>query len=223
MGDRTGARRVLTRVVLWWSAFTAFTGMTSNYYVLLLTRFCFGAGEAGAFPNIGICLSHWFPTIERGRATGTVLMFMQIGGAAAPLVIVPIQMRYGWRASFYIMGIAGVLWSIAWYWWYRDSPAEKPNVTPAEIAEIGVQSFADNHALPWAIALRRANLWAMFLVVFCYVYALYFFISWLHTFLVRGRASAKVLCCFPQCLPRLVHLETFAAVSPATRWFGGSA
>jgi predicted MFS family arabinose efflux permease len=72
MGDRTGARRVLTRVVLWWSAFTAFTGMTSNYYVLLLTRFCFGAGEAGAFPNIGICVSRWFPIIERARATGTV-------------------------------------------------------------------------------------------------------------------------------------------------------
>jgi len=63
MGDRTGARRVLTRVVLWWSAFTAFTGMTSNYYVLLLTRFCFGAGEAGAFPNICICVSRWFPVL----------------------------------------------------------------------------------------------------------------------------------------------------------------
>ncbi len=191
MGDRTGARRVLTRVVLWWSAFTAFTGMTSNYYVLLLTRFCFGAGEAGAFPNIGICVSRWFPLLERARAMGTVLMCMQIGGAIAPLVIVPIQMHYGWRTSFYVMGIAGVVWSLAWYGWYRDTPAENANVTQAEIAEIGVQSFADNHTLPWGIALRRANLWAMFLVVFCYVYALYFFISWLHTFLVRGRGFSE--------------------------------
>ena len=177
MGDRTGARRVLTRVVLWWSAFTGFTGVTSNYYVLLLTRFCFGAGEAGAFPNIGICVSRWFPILERARAMGTVLMFMQFGGAIAPLVIVPIQMHYGWRSSFYVMGIAGVIWSVAWYWWYRDTPAENANVTEAEVEEIGVQSFADNHTLPWGIALRRVNLWAMFLVVFCYVYALYFFIS----------------------------------------------
>ena len=191
MGDRSGARRVLTRVVLWWSAFTGFTGMTSNYYMLLLTRFCFGAGEAGAFPNIGICVSRWFPILERARAMGTVLMFMQIGGAIAPLVIVPIQMHYGWRTSFYVMGIAGVVWSLAWYWWYRDTPAENANVTQAEIAEIGVQSFADNHTLPWGIALRRANLWAMFLVGFCYVYALYFFISWLHTFLVRGRGFSE--------------------------------
>ena len=61
LGDRIGPRRVLTRVVLWWSAFTSLTGMVSNYYLLLLTRFCFGAGEAGAFPNASIVVSRWFP------------------------------------------------------------------------------------------------------------------------------------------------------------------
>jgi MFS family permease len=51
MGDRIGPRRVLTRIVLWWSAFTSLTGAVSNYYLLLLIRFCFGAGEAGRFPT----------------------------------------------------------------------------------------------------------------------------------------------------------------------------
>lgn len=74
MGDRIGARRVLTRVVLWWSAFTSFTGLTSNYYVLLLTRFLFGAGEAGYLPNVGISISRWFPAAERARAFGLVWM-----------------------------------------------------------------------------------------------------------------------------------------------------
>jgi MFS family permease len=191
MGDRIGARRVLTRVVLWGSAFTAFTGMTSNYYVLLVTRFCFGVGEAGAFPNIGISVSRWFPVLERARTMGFVLMCMQIGGAMAPLVIVPIQTRFGWRASFYVLGAVGVLWCIAWYWWYRDTPTEKAKVTPAEIAEIGERSYADNHHLPWNVALRSFNLWALFLEVFCYVYALYFFISWLHTFLVKARGFSE--------------------------------
>ena len=68
MGDRIGARKVLSRVVLWWSAFTALTGLMTNYYVLLLTRFSFGAGEAGALPNIGVSISRWFPAIERARA-----------------------------------------------------------------------------------------------------------------------------------------------------------
>jgi ACS family glucarate transporter-like MFS transporter len=191
MGDRLGARRVLTRVVLWWSAFTTFTGLTSNYYVLLVTRFCFGAGEAGAYPNIGVSLSRWFPIAERARAFGFVWMFAQLGGAIAPLLIVPIQARFGWRASFYVLGVIGVLWCIAWYRWYRDTPQEKAGVTAAELEEIGERSYADNHSLPWAVALRRANLWALFLVVFSYAYGLYFFVSWLHTFLVRARGFSE--------------------------------
>jgi ACS family glucarate transporter-like MFS transporter len=191
MGDRIGARRVLTRVVLWWSAFTAFTGLASNYYVLLFIRFCFGAGEAGAIPNIGVSLSRWFPVIERARAMGCVLMSLQAGGALAPLVIVPIQLRYGWRASFFVLGFMGVIWSVAWYRWYRDTPAEKPNVTQSEIEEIGTPSFANNHNMPWGIALRSANLCAILLAGFCYVFSLYFFISWLHTFLVRGRGFTE--------------------------------
>jgi MFS transporter, ACS family, glucarate transporter len=191
MGDRIGARRVLTRVVLWWSAFTAFTGMVSNYYVLLFTRFCFGAGEAGAFPNIGISASRWFPVVERARALGFVCMSAQIGGAVAPLLIVPIQARHGWRASFYVLGAVGVVWCVAWYRWYRDTPAEKAEVTRAEIEEIGERSYADNHHLPWGVVLRSANLWALLLVALCYVYGLYFFISWLHTFLVKGRGFSE--------------------------------
>ena len=100
LGDRIGPRRVLTRVVLWWSAFTSLTGMMSNYYLLLLTRFAFGAGEAGAFPNASIVISRWFPATQRASIAGVMLMASQIGGAIAPLVVVTIQIRYGWRASF---------------------------------------------------------------------------------------------------------------------------
>jgi MFS family permease len=54
---------VLTRVVLWWSAFTALTGMMSNYYLLLLTRFCFGAGE-----DVYTFFQTWFHTfLVKGR------------------------------------------------------------------------------------------------------------------------------------------------------------
>ena len=191
MGDRIGARRVLTRIVLWWSAFTGFTGLMSNYYLLLVVRFCFGAGEAGALPNIGVSLSRWFPTRERARAMGFVLMSMQAGGALAPLLIVPIQHRFGWRSSFYVLGFLGVVWCIGWYRWYRDTPAENPNVSAMEIEEIGDRSFANNHKLPWGIAFRSSNLRAILLVGFCYVFGLYFFISWLHTFLVKGRGFTE--------------------------------
>jgi len=191
MGDRRGPRRVLTRVVLWWSAFTALTGAVWNYAALLVTRFLFGAGEAGAFPNTGIAISRWFPAAERARALGFFLMSTQVGGALSPLLIVPLQFWFGWRVTFCFLGAVGVLWSIAWHRWYRDSPSEKPGVTDEEIEEIGVPSVGDTHRMPWAAALHSTNLWAMFLVVVCYVFGLYFFISWLHTYMVKGRGFTE--------------------------------
>jgi ACS family glucarate transporter-like MFS transporter len=125
LGDRIGPRRVLTRIVLWWSAFTSLTGAVSNYYLLLFIRFCFGAGEAGAFPNASIVISRWFPASQRASMAGVMLMASQIGGAIAPLLVVPIQARYGWRAAFFVFGAAGVSWAAVWYAWFRDTPAEK--------------------------------------------------------------------------------------------------
>src|ERR1035438_6992295 len=70
LGDRIGPRRVLTRIVLWWSAFTALTGTVFSLPFLLIARFLFGAGEAGGFPNVSIAIARWFPVLERGRAFG---------------------------------------------------------------------------------------------------------------------------------------------------------
>src|SRR5437667_706574 len=60
LGDRVGQRQVLTRIVVWWSAFTACTGLATNYFVLVATRFVFGAGEAGAYPNASGSIGRWF-------------------------------------------------------------------------------------------------------------------------------------------------------------------
>jgi MFS transporter, ACS family, glucarate transporter len=102
---------MLTRIVLWWSAFTSLTGTVSRFSFLLLTRFLFGAGEAGAYPNASISIFRWFPAAERALAFGVVLMSAQIGGALSPLLVVPIQARFGWRMSFYLFGIVGGLWA----------------------------------------------------------------------------------------------------------------
>ena len=104
LADRIGPRRVLTRIVVWWSAFTALTGAMTGFYPLLLTRFLFGAGEAGAFPNASVVVSRWFPPRQRATISGVNLMASQVGGAIAPLLVLPIQMRYGWRMSFFVFG-----------------------------------------------------------------------------------------------------------------------
>jgi sugar phosphate permease len=188
LGDRIGPRKVLTRIVLWWSAFTSLTGLVSNFYLLLMTRFAFGAGEAGAYPNSSSSVSRWFPVAERGRAHGAIWMASRLGGALTPLLVVPIVAAYGWRTAFYLFGILGVVWSAIWYWWYRDNPADKPGVPPEEIALAGVSIAGQPHrSLPWREVLRHGSLWKIMFMYHTYCWGAYFYLSWMPTYLRTGR------------------------------------
>ena len=200
LGDRIGPRKVLTRIVLWWSAFTTLTGTISSYSWLLVVRFCFGMGEAGAYPNASTVIGRWIPAPHRARAWGVVWMTSQIGAAISPLLVVPIQLRYGWRAPFFVFGFVGVVWASAWYAWFRDWPRDKPGVSQAELAEIGASAEGGHAGLPWRRALADGTFWRIALIGACYVYAIAFFQSWLQIYLVRGRGyteAALVLSSLP--------------------------
>jgi MFS family permease len=136
LGDTLGPRKVLTRIVLWWSAFTMATGLVWSYLSILTARFLFGAGEAGAFPNMSRSLSRWFPERERGTAHGVMFMGSRLGGAVTPLLVTPILAYAGWRTSFWIFGTLGVAWCIFWWRWFRDDPSVHPDVNPAELGLI---------------------------------------------------------------------------------------
>ena len=218
MGDRLGPRRVLTRIVLWWSAFTAITGTMTQYYGLLVTRFLFGAGEAGAFPNATVVVARWFPKSQRATLAGVILMASQAGGAIAPLLVVPIQMRYGWRASFFVFGLFGIIWAVVWYLWFRDSPAEKDgsNLVPAH-------AHASHHGFPWRAAFRSNSFLALLGTAFCYVYVFNFFQTWFHTFLVRGRGfseSGLLLSALPFVVAGVANLSGGAASDALVRRIG---
>lgn len=187
MGDRIGPRRVLTRIVLWWSAFTVLTGTVTSFLPLLAVRFLFGAGEAGVFPNSSVVVARWFPPAQRATLSGVNLMAAQIGGALAPLLVVPIQARYGWRMSFFVFGAAGVVWAAVWYGWFRDSPEEKRGVSKAAADAARGDGHAAHGGFPWRLASRSTTVWALLGVAFCYIYVYNFFQTWFHTFLVRGR------------------------------------
>jgi len=191
LGDRIGPRRVLTRIVLWWSAFTALTGAMTSYHLLLTTRFLFGAGEAGAFPNSSVVISRWFPPAQRATLSGVTLMASQIGGGLAPLLVVPIQMRYGWRASFYAFGVLGVIWAAVWYRGFRDSPMEMTGLNHPEQPEVAALQPSTGHSFPWRIALRSPTVLALLGTAFCYIYVYNFFQTWFHTFLAKGRGFSE--------------------------------
>jgi len=184
MGDRVGPRVTLTRIVSWWSVFTMLTGAVTRYPMLLAVRFLFGAGEAGAFPNASIVVARWFPPSQRATMCGVNLMASQIGGALAPLLVVPIQMRWGWRASFFVLGALGIVWAAIWYGWFRDSPGEKLGASVTD--DVGAQP-SSSHALPLHVLARSPDVVLLLVIGFCYWYSGTFFSTWFHTYLVKGR------------------------------------
>lgn len=191
LGDRLGPRRVLTRVVVWWSGFTALTGTATSFVYLLVVRFLFGVGEAGAYPNASIVVARWFPAVETGRAQAFIWAAGRLGGALAPLVVVPVSIAFGWRASFAVMAALGLIWAGVWYVWFRDFPHEQPGITAEEktYIEAGRRYRADQHGhhFPWKALLRSRNLWAILLMFHFYMYGAYFFSAWLPTYLQEGR------------------------------------
>jgi MFS family permease len=186
LGDVKGPRSVLTRIVLWWSAFTMLTGAARGFQSLVAIRFLFGAGEAGAFPNVARSFSHWFPTRERGRANGVMFLGSRIGGMlSAPIAFGLIQ-RWGWRASFFAFGVLGIAWAVAWRAWYRDRPRDHPAMTPGELAWIAQDGpRAAPQPTPWRALLGGTNLYAICAMYFAFGYGLYFYFTWLPTYLIR--------------------------------------
>src|SRR4051794_39968951 len=123
-GDRFGSRGVIARIVVWWSIFTALTGAAFGFYPLVVFRFLFGAGEAGAFPNAARVVTRWFPAGERGFARGAITTTSMLGGAIAPPLAAALIRLVGWRWTFASFGVVGLVWSALFYWWFRDDPAE---------------------------------------------------------------------------------------------------
>lgn len=201
LGDVRGPRRVLTRIVLWWSAFTMLTGAARGFASLVSIRFLFGAGEAGAFPNIARSFSTWFPLRERGRANGVMFLGSRLGGMlSAPLALVLVT-RWGWRTAFVAFGAVGIVWAAAWYAWYRDRPEDHPSMTREELAwirqdggsERAVPHAVDTshssenreHTTPWRALLGSRNLYAICAMYFAFGYGLYFYFTWLPTYLIK--------------------------------------
>ena len=189
LGDVTGPRKVLTRIVLWWSAFTMMTGAAWNFASLLVVRFLFGVGEAGAFPNISRSFANWFPIAERGNAHGVIFMGTRLGGAIAPPLIVLLMAAIGWRLAFVVFGAIGVVWCVFWQRWFQDDPASHPSVNAAELETIrrGLPARGPLPPLEWR-HLSSRNVVLLCLMYFTMPYTLYFNITWLPTYLkeVRG-------------------------------------
>ena len=195
-GDRVGTRRVLTRIVTWWSTFTILTGAAFNYASLLATRFLFGIGEAGAWPNVASTFSKWFPVSERGRAQGIFFMGAHLAGGLTPILVTGLSIWFDWRALFAIFGSVGFIWAFAWYRWFRDTPAQHPAVSDSERLHIEsgrVVSHAHRPGqTPWRKIFANRTVLFLCMMYFTQTYGFYLFITWMPTYLSESRGFSAL-------------------------------
>lgn len=183
LADKFGARRVLSAVVTLWSFFTALTGAVYNYIVLLIVRFLFGAGEAGAFPGISRAMYKWIPVGERGLVHGINFSGGRIGAAVAlPLTAWLIEVS-GWRMSFVILGGIGLIWAVIWYAWFRDDPQDKGSISAEELAYIQEHTETEDSSKEVAVnyfdLFRSRNMWLVMGQYFSSNFTFFFCLTWL--------------------------------------------
>src|SRR5690606_21412099 len=123
-------------IVLWWSAFTMATAAAFNLVSMLIVRFLFGAGEAGAWPCVARTFARWIPLAERGRVQGVFFSGAHLAGGLTPVFAVGVAAFVGWRGVFITFGAIGLLWCFIRYRCFRDDPAHHPSVNAAENALI---------------------------------------------------------------------------------------
>ena len=188
LGDRIGPRKVLLRIVLWWSFFTMATGWAWNWISLVVTRFLFGAGEAGAFPNLTKAFHRWLPLHERMRAQGIMWMSARLGGAFTPALVFLCLQSVTWRTAFLLFGFLGVVWAIIFFWWYRDDPRSVKQVNAAEAALLPVETGEGRRfKAPWKLLFTSRTTWCLYGQYFACSYSFYFFITWFPTYLLEAR------------------------------------
>jgi MFS family permease len=196
--DRFGTRRVLTRIVIWWSMFTIATAAAFNFVSLVVIRFLFGAGEAGAWPSVARTFSRWIPRTERGTIQGIFFAGAHLAGAVTPAIALALLQLTSWRMVFVLFGTLGLVWAVAWHRWFRDEPTQHPGVNAAELERIHGGRPPDRAhrggAAYWRRLFAQRNVQALCLMYFPNSYAFYFCITWLPTYLreKHGFADAQL-------------------------------
>ena len=197
LGDRFGHRKILAAIVLWWSAFTAFTGLAGGLASLLVIRFMFGIGEAGSSPCSTGVISRWFEKGEVGKAQGYVWAASRMGGALTPFVVIPVMMWVGWRSAFYLLGALGVVWAVVWYWYYRDPSSSSSPSSSRETRDDTIR---------WSALVGNKQFWLICSMYFFYAFGSWFFFSWFPTFMELGRGFDKTELTYAVAVPFIMSM-----------------
>ncbi|WP_110954328.1 MFS transporter [Anaerosinus massiliensis] len=209
--DRLGQKITLGFAVAWWSIATAMTGLATGFKSILAFRMGLGIGEAAAYPSNAGISSKWFPDKERATVGGLFDSGSKFGGAVAMPLIVWLISIFDWRWTFVIIGLVGVVWSVVWFWYYKNIPEEHKGVNAAELKYIRdgqakKEGLDNEQPMKWYELLKYRNIWAMCIGFFMINYTSYFFITWLPTYLVKEKGMGMLAMGFAAMLPLLVSM-----------------
>ena len=186
LADKYGARRVLSSLVAFWSAFNALSGLAWNYLSLFVIRFLFGAGEAGAYPGIATAVYKWIPNKERGIVNGINFSGSRVGAAFALPTMAWLIDAVGWRLSFLTLGAIGFVWATAWYFWFRDFPEEHQSISDEEKEFIlnhrQQSSGGPSNKLSMKLLFSSKNMLFAMWQYFCSNFTFFFCLTWLYPY-----------------------------------------
>jgi ACS family glucarate transporter-like MFS transporter len=188
LADRLGGRAVLAAIVTAWSVFTGLTAAAWNFVSLLVIRFLFGAGEAGAFPGMARVVYSWIPVRERGVVKGINFSGSRIGAALAMPGVAWLIHHLGWQLSFTLLMATGFVWSALWWAWFRDDPTQRQGLSRTELDYIlknrqdPERAAAPPEPLRARSLLGSGNLWLMMTQYFGSNFTFFFSLTWLYPY-----------------------------------------
>jgi MFS transporter, ACS family, hexuronate transporter len=183
--DWIGARLGYSIAVVIWTIAHVAHGGVHSVTQFAMARFGLGIGESGNFPAGVKAVADWFPARERAFAVGLFNAGSNVGAILTPLLIWAMVPAIGWRMTFVVTGIFGLVWLIAWLAIFRDSPRANARVGAAELAHI-TQDPADPVTKPtglWTKLLIRKETWAFALGKFFIDPIWWFYLFWLPSYL----------------------------------------
>jgi ACS family D-galactonate transporter-like MFS transporter len=196
--DRFDVKFVFSAGFLLWSAATAVTGTLHGFAALIVIRVVLGVGESVVFPSTSKILGTHFAEKRRGFANALVMAGLSLGPALGILIGGVIVARFGWRPFFVTLGLASLLWLVPWLAWMPRRPIPSARVVSPRMG--------------YRQILRQRSAWGTCLGQFCINYFLYFLVTWLPFYLVRGRnLSANEMA-------KLGSLVFFISAVSATVW-----
>ena len=188
--DKIGTRIGFVLSIVVWSAAAAFHAVARGVATLSIARGLLGLGEAGLWPGAVKSNGEWFPVKQRALAQGIFNSGASIGNVIAPVVIVYLYSQFGWKSTYVILGVVGLLWVIPWLIINKSSPKDHPWITDEERNmllndRIENNNVVDENAKSLSVAkiLSFKQPWGVLLCRFFIEPIWWFFAGWMPIYL----------------------------------------